>query len=105
MAFVMNKKTGKAYVTTTDTVQTRDRLQLEGTGIRNPEHTQIAQSSLVNLSTTDAVICFQAEKLIRGKHKHTESDNTILMLHSILKDEVCNNSNIFNALVSAKESA
>ena len=44
--YVMNTKTGKAYIVTTDTLQTRGRRQLAGTGIRNPELTHVVENHL-----------------------------------------------------------
>lgn len=86
--YVMNRKTGKAYVLTTNSLQTRNRVQLVGTGIRNPEHTQIALSSLVSLNKVDATICYNAEKIIRGKHKRTESEALIVALYHMIQDDV-----------------
>ncbi len=85
---VMNNKTGLAYLITTDTVQTRNRRQLVGTGIRNPEFTRVAESHLTKLNEIAAVLCFEAEKIIRGKHKHTESDKQILAMHRALKKSI-----------------
>lgn len=87
-SYVMNNKTGKAYRITTDTVQTRNRHQVVGTGIRNPESTQIAASHLTELSDIASLLCFEAERIIRGKHKHTETDKQILAMHNALKKSI-----------------
>ena len=55
-SYVMNTKTGKAYKVTTSTVQSRNRRELVGTGIRNPEITQVAESHLHPLSFPAAYI-------------------------------------------------
>lgn len=89
--YVMNRKTGKAYALTTNVIQTRDRVQLLGTGIRNPEHTQTALSSLVSLNQVDATICYHAEKIIRGKHKRSEGDEVLVSLYRMLQDDVKTN--------------
>ena len=85
---VMNNKTGKAYMVTTDTVQTRDRHQLVGTGIRNPELTRVAGSHLTTISPIAAILCFEAEKILRGKHKQSVEDQQILAMHRALKQEI-----------------
>ena len=85
---VMNNKTGLAYRITTDTIQSRNRHQLVGTGIRNPETTRVAESHLTELNEFAALLCFEAEKIIRGKHKHTESDKQILTMHRALKKSI-----------------
>lgn len=85
---VMNNQTGKAYMVTTDTVQTRDRHQLVGTGIRNPELTRFAGSHLTPISPVAAIICFNAERIIRGKHKQSEADRQIMAMHRALKKEI-----------------
>lgn len=86
--FVMNTKTAKAYRITTDTVQTRGRRQLVGTGIRNPELTQVTESHLTLLNDAAAYVCFEAEKIIRGKHKLTDHDRQVLAMHKALKNIV-----------------
>lgn len=86
--YVMNRKNGKAYALTTQNLQTRNRVQLLGTGIRHPEHTQAALSSLVSLNRTDATICHAAEKIIRGKQKRSEGEAVIVELYKLLQSEV-----------------
>ena len=86
--YVMNRKNGKAYALTTNNVQSRDRVQVIGTGIRYPEHTQTALSSLVALNNADATTCYNAEKIIRAKQKRTDVDSVIVGLYRLLQDEV-----------------
>lgn len=86
--YVMNRKNGKAYVLTTNNIQTRDRVQLIGTGIRKPERTQTALSSLVALNNTDATICYNAEKIIRAKQKRTDAESVIVKLYHMLQTEI-----------------
>lgn len=85
---VINNKTGLTYLVTTDTVQTRNRRQVIGTGIRNPEITQIAESHLTKISTPVALVCMVAERIIRGKHKRTETERQILAMHKALIKEI-----------------
>lgn len=88
MTYVMNRKTGKAYLVVTDTVQSRGRRQCEGTGLNNPEIIQICESSLVPINKMSARICQEAERIIRGKHKRTMSDYQTLYLWNAIKSAV-----------------
>lgn len=83
--YVMNTVTGKAYIVTTDTIQTRGRRQLAGTGIRNPELTQVVENHLESLDGTAAIICYHAERILRGKHKQSEHDKQILAMYRALR--------------------
>ena len=85
MTYVMNRRTGKAYIVTTNTVQTRNRRQVEGTGLLRPEITQICESSLVPISELSARICLEAERIIRAKRKRTKSDYQTLYLWNAIK--------------------
>lgn len=86
--YVMNTQTGKAYVITTDTVQSRGRRQLCGTGIRNPEMTRAVENHLESLSNAAALVCFHAERILRCKHKQSAHDKQILAMYRALKNTV-----------------
>ena len=86
--YVMNTKTGKAYIVTTDTLQTRGRRQLAGTGIRNPELTQVVENHLESLDNTAAIVCYHAERILRGKHKQSAHDKQILAMYRALRKMV-----------------
>lgn len=88
--FVMNNKTGKAYYIKTDTVQTRNRRQVIGFEIRNPERTRISESHLTPIKLDAAMVCLEAEKIIRGKHKRTKEDYITLAMHKALQNEIVN---------------
>lgn len=87
-SYVMNNQTGKSYMITTETVQTRGRRQVIGTGIRQPEITRFSESHLTPLTLVGAMICHEAEKIIRAKQKLTESDQQILAMHKALVKEI-----------------
>lgn len=86
--YVMNNKTGKAYCVTTDTLQTRNRRQVVGTGIRNPEITQIAESRLTQIDGAAIHVCFEAERIIRGKHKLSDADRQVLAMYRALQSVI-----------------
>lgn len=87
-SYVMNNKTGKSYVVTTDTVQTRNRRQVLGTEILHPVMTQIAESHLTPIDIITAGVCFTAEKIIRGKHKLSDMDKQYLIMYRALKKSI-----------------
>lgn len=76
--YVMNCKTGKAYMIATDTVQTRNRRQLTGMEIRRPEIIQVCVSHLRRLSDEEARLCIEAERISRSKRKRSVKDRAIL---------------------------
>lgn len=76
--YVMNCKTGKAYMIATDTIQTRNRRQLTGMEIRRPEVIQICVSHLRRLSLEEARLCIEAERICRGKHKRSVKDRAVI---------------------------
>ena len=87
--FVMNNKTGKAYMITTDTVQTRNRRQVLGMGIVKPEITQIAESHLSELSDFGMALCHEAERIMRSKQKvATLQEKEIMTAWRALKDSI-----------------
>ena len=87
-SYVMNTKTGKAYKVTTNTVQSRNRMELVGTGFRNPEITRVAESRLHPLSFPAAVICSEAERIIRWKEKQTPFEKQVMLMYRALRDSI-----------------
>lgn len=87
-SYVMNIKTGKAYKVTTNTVQSRNRRELVGTGFRNPEITRVAESRLHPLSFPAAVICSEAERIIRWKEKQTPFEKQVMLMYRALRDSI-----------------
>ena len=87
-SYVMNIKTGRAYKVTTDTVHSRNRRELVGTGYRNPEFTQIVESRLHPLSLDAAMICGEAERILRSKSRQSMSDKQILIMYRALRDSI-----------------
>lgn len=86
--FVMNNQTGKAYMVTTDTVQSRNRRELLGTELRNPEITQYAESHLSSICTGAAMVCHEAERILRWKKKQTPADKQILIMYRALRNSI-----------------
>ena len=76
--YVMNCKTGKAYMIATDTIQTRNRRQLIGMEIRHPEVNRVSVSHLRRLSVEEARLCIEAERISRAKQKLSVKDRVIL---------------------------
>lgn len=87
-SYVMNTKTGKVYKVTTNTVQSRNRRELVGTGFRNPEITRVAESRLHPLSFPAAVICNEAERIIRWKEKQTPFEKQVMLMYRALRDSI-----------------
>lgn len=87
-SYVMNTKTGKTYKVTTNTVQSRNRRELVGTGFRNPEITRVAESRLHPLSFPAAVICSEAERIIRWKEKQTPFEKQVMLMYRALRDSI-----------------
>ena len=87
-SYVMNTKTGKAYKVTTNTGQSRNRRELVGTGFRNPEITRVAESRLHPLSFPAAVICSEAERIIRWKEKQTPFEKQVMLMYRALRDSI-----------------
>lgn len=87
-SYVMNTKTGKAYKVTTGTVQSRNRRELVGTGIRNPEITQVAESHLHPLSFPAAAICSEAERIMRWKEKQTPFEKQVMVMYRALRNSI-----------------
>ena len=86
--FVMNRKTGKAYIIATDTIQTRNRRQLSGLGTRNREVTQVCMSHLYKLSRDEARLCMEAEQIMRGKRKRSVKDKALIREWTELRDRI-----------------
>lgn len=87
-SYVMNTKTGKAYKVTTSTVQSRNRRELVGTGLRNPEITRIAESHLHPISFPAALICGEAERIIRWKEKQTPFEKQVMVMYRALRNSI-----------------
>ena len=87
-SYVMNTKTGKAYKVTTNTAQSRNRKELVGTGFRNPHITRVADSPLHPLSFPAAVICSEAERIIRWKEKQTPFEKQVMLMYRALRDSI-----------------
>lgn len=87
-SYVMNNQTGKAYKVTTNTVQSRNRRELVGTGFRNPEITQVAESHLDSISFPAAIICSEAERIIRWKKKQTPFEKQVLVMYRALRKSI-----------------
>ena len=87
-SYVMNTKNGKAYKVTTNTVQSRNRRELVGTGIRNPETTRVTESHLHPLSFPAAIICSEAERIIRWKEKQTQFEKQVMVMYRALRNSI-----------------
>lgn len=87
-SYVMNTKTGKTYKVMTNTVQSRNRRELVGTGFRNPEITRVTESRLHPLSFPAAVICSEAERIIRWKEKQTPFEKQVMLMYRALRDSI-----------------
>ena len=86
--YVMNCKTGKAYKIATNTIQTRNRRQLTGMEIRHPKVTRASIYSLRKLSESEGKLCYEAERIMRGKHKRTDNDRAILLAWRELRKKI-----------------
>lgn len=86
--FVMNRKTGKAYMIATDTVQSKNRRQLTGMESRRPESIQVCASSLHMLTRDEAKLCMEAERLVRGRHKKSVKDKALLRKWRALREKI-----------------
>ena len=62
--------------------------QLVGTGIRNPETTRVAESHLHPLSFPAAVICSEAERIIRWKEKQTPFEKQVMVMYRALRNSI-----------------
>lgn len=82
--FAIDKKTGRCYVLTTNTLQSRNRRQCQDMRIYKSVTKQIAESALVPVTDFEGELCFKAEKIQRGMMKHSDADKTILALHKDL---------------------
>lgn len=87
-SYVMHTKSGKAYKVTTDTMQSRDRRQVVGTGIRYPEVAHFSENSLHSISLEAAFICSKAERIIRWKKKQSEADKQVLVMYRALRNSI-----------------
>lgn len=86
--YVMNKKTGKTFMVTTDTYQTRNRRQVQDCRLHKSITTQIAESKLVALTPFEAQIAVAGEKIERGKMAMTYDESVIMRLYRDLKKRV-----------------
>lgn len=86
--YVMNKKTGKTYMVTTDTYQTRNRRQVKDCRTNNPTTFQIAESKLVALTPFEAQIAVAGEKIERGKMAMSLDESFTMKMYRDLKKKV-----------------
>lgn len=85
---VMNNRTGKVYRISTNSRQTRNRWQLRGFELRNPEIARIAESKLIPISETSACICAEAERIERWKRRQNKSDREILLMARAIREKI-----------------
>lgn len=87
-SYAMNKKTGACYSIVTDTVQTRNRRQVQDFRLNKSKTTQIAESKLCPITEFEASICFAAEKILRGKQAMDAQQHVIVDLYKNLKSRI-----------------
>ena len=82
--YVLNTHDGLTYQVTSSTIQSRNRMQVTGTTVKNVRHVQVARP----LTQFEASICMTAEQILRNKKAMTEAESTIVQLSRLLKKQV-----------------
>ncbi len=77
----INKKTGELLMVPVEHVGTRNRVSVKN---RHGKWYQYAVSSLQFLSSWEAYIVEEAQKILRGKKKRTPSDIEVLSAYSTI---------------------
>lgn len=86
--YVLNTHDGLTYEVTSPTIQSRNRMQVTGTTVKNVRHVQVAKNHLRPLTAFEAEICMAAEQIIRNKKAMSASQATIVHLSRYLKKQV-----------------
>ena len=86
--YVLNTNDGLTYKVTSNTIQSRNRMQVTGTTQKNVRHVQVAKNSLRALTDFEASICMTAEQILRNKKAMSEAESTIVQLSRLLKKKV-----------------
>lgn len=86
--YVLNTHDGLTYKVTSPTIQSRNRMQVTGTTVKNVRHIQVAKNHLRPLTQFEASICMTAEKILRNKKAMSEAEYTIVQLSRLLKNKV-----------------
>ena len=86
--YVLNTHDGLTYQVTSSTIQSRNRMQVTGTTVKNVRHVQVAKNHLRPLTQFEASICMTAEQILRNKKAMTEAESTIVQLSRLLKKQV-----------------
>jgi hypothetical protein len=86
--YVLNTHDGLTYEVTSSTIQSRNRVQVAGTTVKNVRHVQVAKNHLRPLTEFEAGVCMAAEQILRNKKAMSESEATIVWLSRSLKKQV-----------------
>lgn len=86
--YVLNTNDGLTYQLTSETLQSRNRMQVAGTTVKNIRHVQVARNHLRPLTGFEASICMAAEQILRNKKAMSESEHTVVALSRMLKKQV-----------------
>lgn len=86
--YVLNTHDGLTYQVTSSTIQSRNRMQVTGTTVKNVRHIQVAKNHLRPLTQFEASICMTAEQILRNKKAMSEAESTIVQLSRLLKKQV-----------------
>lgn len=86
--YVLNTHDGLTYKVTSKTIQSRNRMQVTGTTVKNVRHIQVAKNHLRPLTQFEASICMTAEQILRNKKAMSEAEQTIVQLSRLLKKQV-----------------
>ena len=86
--YVLNTHDGLTYQVTSSTIQSRNRMQVTGTTVKNVRHIQVAKNHLRPLTQFEASVCMTAEQILRNKKAMSEAESTIVQLSRLLKKQV-----------------
>ena len=86
--YVLNTNDGLTYEVTSPNLQSRNRVQVAGTTVKNVRHVQVALNHLRPLTEFEANICMYAEQILRNKKAMSVTDHTVVLLARSLKKKV-----------------
>jgi hypothetical protein len=86
--YVLNTHDGLTYEVTSSTIQSRNRIQVAGTTVKNVRHVQVAKNHLRPLTTFEASVCMRAEQILRNKKAMSEAEAEAVRLYRDLKKQV-----------------
>lgn len=86
--YVMDCRNGRCLRLANDERQTRNRREAVGSEIYKKKRYRVPETNYVLLSDLEGEICMKAEKVIRGKHRMSESERVYVALRRELVSRI-----------------